>query len=71
MSFFSENLSRKFKLLSSLTRITVAVHKELGTFFVSHLIRLRMRNDADKICRGNQNTFHVQQFPIPENHAVF
>jgi hypothetical protein len=29
---FSENPSRKFKLLYSLTRITVIVRKELGTF---------------------------------------
>ena len=29
---------------------------------VSRAILLRMRNVSDKICRENQNTFHVQYF---------
>jgi hypothetical protein len=50
---FSENLSRKFKLLYNLTRIT----QKLGTLiyiyiyiyiYICHCIRLRMRNFAEK-----------------------
>ena len=37
------------------------LYEDLCTFMIiSRWIHLRMRNVADKMCRGNQNTFYVQ-----------
>ena len=39
------------------------VHEDQHTFvfILSHSVLLRMRNVSNKTCRGNQNTFYVQQ----------
>jgi hypothetical protein len=66
-----ENLSRKSKFHSNLTKITGAIHEDLCTLMiVSCWIILRMRIFSDKSCRKNQNTFYVQQL-FPENRAVY
>jgi hypothetical protein len=48
---FFENLSRKFKFHSDLTRITGALREELSTFFISSRTLLTMRNVSDRSCR--------------------
>jgi hypothetical protein len=54
---FFENLSRKFKFYSNLTRITGTFHEDVSTFMrLSHWILLRMRNVSNKSCRENQIT---------------
>ena len=55
-------MSRKFKFLYNLTRITGTLHEDLSLFVViSRLIHFRMRNVSDKSCRENQNIFYVQK----------
>jgi hypothetical protein len=54
---FFENLSRKFKFHSNLSRITDTLHEVLCTFvIISRSVLLRMRNISDKSCRENQST---------------
>jgi hypothetical protein len=54
---FFENLSRKFKFYSNLTRITGTLREDQYTFvIISGPVLLRMRNVSDKRCRANQNT---------------
>jgi len=36
------------------------LHEDHSTYFIiSRSVRLGMRNDSDKMCRGNQNTHFV------------
>jgi hypothetical protein len=52
---FFENLSRKFKFHSYLTRITGTLHEDVCVFMiVSRWILLRMRNISEKSCRENR-----------------
>ena len=51
--------------------MTCTLRKDLSTFFtISRLILLRMRNVSDKVCRENQNTFHIQHFFFFENCTI-
>ena len=60
IGIFFENLSRKFKFHSDLTRITRTLHEDKYTFLIiSHSILLRMRNVSDKTSRENQNTYFM------------
>ena len=44
-----------------MTRIAGTSHEEVCTFMtVSRWILLRMRNNSDKSCRENQNTFYSE-----------
>ena len=53
---FFENLSRKFKFIYNLTRITGTLHEDRYTFLItSRSILLRMRNVSDENFRENQN----------------
>jgi hypothetical protein len=56
ISGFFENLSRKFKFHSNLTRITGTLHEGQNTFMtISRFILHRTRHVSDKSCRENQN----------------
>jgi hypothetical protein len=55
-----ENMSRESKFRQNLKRITDVSHEYLHTYLIiSLLIILKMRNDADKICRENQNAHFI------------
>jgi len=55
---FFENMLRKFKFQSNLTRITGTLYEELCTFVIpSRWTPLRMRSISDKSCRENQNIY--------------
>ena len=57
---FFENLSRKVKFHSNLTKITGSLHEDRYTLLIiSRLFLLRMKNVSDKRCRENQNTHFV------------
>ena len=57
ISGFFENLLRKFKIRSSLTRITGTLQEGRYTFMtISRFILRRTRHVSDKNCRENQNT---------------
>jgi hypothetical protein len=68
-----ENILRKFKFYSYLTRITRALHEDQCTIFIiSRSLLLRMRNVADKRCREYQNThFMFSSVLFFENRARF
>ena len=68
---FTKKLSGKFKFLWNLTRKTDIL--DHWTFLiVSRSVLFRMRNISYKSCRGNQNTFCVQQlFFSSENRAHY
>jgi hypothetical protein len=56
IGLFFENLSRKFKLHASLTRITGTLHKDVCTFMIiSRSVFLKRRKFSDKNCRQSQN----------------
>ena len=55
---FLENLPRKIKFHSNMTRIAGTLHEDLCTFrIISRWILLGMRNVSDNICRENQKTY--------------
>jgi len=54
---FLESLSREYKLLYNLARLTDTLFEDLGTLMISHSILLRMRNVSEKVRRENQNMF--------------
>ena len=54
---FLGNLSRKYKIHWTPTKITDTLHEDFFTFMT---IYRRMRNVSKKFCRENQNTFYVQ-----------
>jgi hypothetical protein len=57
---FFEKLSRKFQFHRNLKRKTGAL--DHWTFLImSSSVLFRMRNISNKSCRGNQNTFFVEQ----------
>ena len=58
---FLENLSRKFKFQSNLTRVTCTFNEDVSTLrpIIPRSMLLRMRNVSDKIYRENQNRFYV------------
>ena len=61
LSFFFENLSRKFRFYCNLTRITGTLHEDVSSFMkISCWILLRMRKFSNKSCRENHNIFYVQ-----------
>jgi len=63
LSIFFENLSRKFKFLYNMTKITVTLHEELCTPMITfRSITFIMRNVSDKSCRGNKkkHAFYAQ-----------
>ena len=59
ISIFFENLSRKSKLYSNLTRIRCALHEDQCTFLIISRSVIGMRNVSSKRCRGKQNTYFV------------
>jgi len=51
----------KFKFHQSMTRMTCTLHDDQYTFLIiSRSFLPRMKNDVDKHCTENQNTFYVQ-----------
>jgi len=55
-----ENMYRKFKFYSNLTRITDTLREDQYTFMIeSRWVLVRMKNISDKICRENQNTYFI------------
>ena len=57
LDYFFENLSKKFRVHYSFTRITLTLHKDKYIFLIiSRSVLLRMRNVSDKSCTENQNT---------------
>ena len=58
--YFFENLSRKVKFHSNLTRIADTLHEDVHTFVITSRWILSMRNISDTNCRENRNTFYVQ-----------
>jgi hypothetical protein len=60
---FFENLSRKFKIHSNMTRMTGTLHEDAFTLMtVPPSILPIVRNILGKYCRRNQDTFYVQTF---------
>jgi hypothetical protein len=63
ISVFFESLLRNFKIHYNPRSITGTLRGYLFLLLISYLwILLRMRNNLDKCCRENQNTFYVQFF---------
>jgi len=64
---FFENVSRKLKFDSNLTRITGTLHEYLLIFMtMSCWILLRMRYVSDKNCKENQNTHFMFNNFLPK-----
>ena len=69
---FLENLSRKFKFHSNLTRTTRNLHEDQYKFLIiSRSFLFRLRNDSDKPCREKQNTYFLCSTTFFENRTVY
>jgi len=69
---FFECLSRTFRFLQNLTRITATVHDDLCSYMIIfRLILVRMRNASHKPCIGNQNTHFLFNIFSHENVCMY
>ena len=69
---FFECLSRTFRFLQNLTRITATVHDDLCSYMIIfRLILVRMRNTSHKPCIRNQNTHFLFNIFSHENVCMY
>jgi hypothetical protein len=68
---FFENLSRKSKFHSNLTRITGMLHEDKYKFLIiSRSVVLRMRNASDISCTETQNTQFTFNFFFRKSYRL-
>ena len=66
-----QNLSRNFKVLYNLKRVSYTLHVYINNFvIICRLILVRNISISDKICVENQTTHFVFKIFFPGNHAV-
>ena len=59
--FFFETLSKKIRMELKSDKNNATLHTDILTvIIVSHSVLIKIRNLANKVCRENQNTFHVK-----------
>jgi hypothetical protein len=69
---FLENISRKFKCDSNMTRITSNLHEDLNTsVIISSWILFILRNVSDKLCIENYTLYFMFSNFLNENRAIY
>ena len=54
-----------------MTRITSTLDQDVSKFMICHKVLLIMRNDSDKNCRENKNTFFCSKTFFSQSLAVY